>query len=336
MKNNVTTLQDWKPARQFPETYPGDCPPHSYFILSDRVYPLQFSDPHDFGSGYLVEADGRYKPVDPLLVSLDLPVLADRYASLAYGANRNPATLHIKFLNYGYCSPGKSLAVPVLRGKLCGADIVAGGLSGQGYLYGDLLVKSQLTQNTVIEAWVALLDEDQLRAINDSEGVDGGAYEVAQFPGFVIEGSNQEIAPLGYAGSCPIFISPELGKPLSFASVKANNRLLPAMTPREMFNHLLDVFNIRQVVSDHTGLDNDESLAAELAKYMNGQWWYRFNTGDRPIKGYQRVVKMFDDLIRSHSQYLSTANLMREHGLVLSLGEAYHPGEAMTLSGLVG
>ena len=100
MKNSITSLKDWKPARQFPETYPGDCPPHSYFILDDLVFPLQFEDPHDFSSGYLVQADGRRKGVDSLLASLGLPALANRYASLAFGANRNPATLHIKFLNY--------------------------------------------------------------------------------------------------------------------------------------------------------------------------------------------------------------------------------------------
>jgi hypothetical protein len=336
VKNNITDIKDWKPARQFPETYPGDCPSHSYFIMDDRVFPLQFEDLRDFSSSYLVQADGRHQLIDSLLTSLGLPVLADRYANLAYGANRNPATLHIKFLNYGYQSPGTGLAVPVLAGKLRGADIVAGGLSGQGYLYGDLLVESELTQNTVIEAWIALLDDDQMRAINDSEGVGGGTYDLAQFPGFTIEGSDQEIAPLGYAGSFPIFISPKLGKPLSFSGVKASNRSLPAMTPLEMFNHLLDVFDIRQTVSDHTGLDNGESLAIELAKYMNGQWWYQFNTGDEPIRGYQRIVRMLDELIHTHSQYVSTADLKRKKGQVLSVEEAYHPGQAMTLKSLIG
>ncbi len=336
-RNQITHIKDWKPARQFPETYPGDRPDHHYLILDDRVFALQFEDPQDFGSGFVEQADGRPKRVDSLLTGRGLPTLTERFASLAYGANRNPATLHIKFLNYEYRSPGQGLAVPVLRGRLRSADVVAGGLSGQGYMYGDLLIESEHTRHTVVEAWVALLDEDQLRVINDSEGVSAasGAYVLAQFPGYRIGGCDQEIAPIGYAGSFPIFMAPSFGTPISFASVEAANRSLPAMTPREMFDHLLDVFAIRQEVSKLTGLDNDESLAAELAKYMNGQWWYRFNTRDEPIPGYRQVVRLLDELIQANSENVSTAEIKRKQGLVLPREASYPPDKAMTLGGLL-
>lgn len=334
-QESITRVKDWKPARHFPETYPGDRPDTSYMILDDHVLPLHFEDPDDLDGGYIVEADGRHTPADRLLAQLRLPVLADRYSILAYGANRNPGTIGIKLHNYEYRSPGKGLAVPVLRGKLLGADVVAGGLSGQGYLYGDLLVQSEFTTNTRIEAWLTLLDDDQLRAINDSEGINRGAYAMAQFPGFTVDGSDRELAPLGYAGNRPVFVSPRLGKPLSFATIDAVNRSLPAMTPLEMFDHLMDVFDTRQVVREYTGIDEDEKMSAELAKYLNGQWWYHFTTGDNPIRGYRRVVALFDDLIKTHSEPVSTADLKRKQGLLLPVKVAYQPGKSMTLNGLI-
>jgi hypothetical protein len=48
-------------------------------------------------------------------------------------------------------------------------DVVACGLHGQGYLYGDLLIGSELTEATSTEAWLLLLDHDQLRVLHDSE-----------------------------------------------------------------------------------------------------------------------------------------------------------------------
>lgn len=336
MTYDVTRVRDWKPAREFPETYPGDHPAGSYLILNDHVYPLLFEDPLDLESGYIVDAGYGHMQVRSLLADFGLPSMGERYPSLAYGANRNPGTLYIKFLNYEYRSPGEGLAVPVMKGRLRGADVVAGGLSGQGYLYGDLIVESDHSKDTIIEAWVALLDEDQLRVINDSEGIDGGDYVLAQFPGFKFEGIEHAIAPLGYAGSFPIFVSPALGKPLSFATVEAENRSLPAMTPREMLTHLLDVFDIRRSVSQWTGIAEDGNMAAELTKYMNGQWWYQFHTGNPPISGYQRLIGTMKELMRENSESANTAKLKRGLGLAIPLEESYHPQASMTLRGLIG
>ena len=238
--------------------------------------------------------------------------------------------------NYDYRSPGRGLALPVLRGRFTGADVVAGGLSGQGYLYGDLLEHSEFTENTRIEAWLTLLDKDQLRVINDSESIKFGFYTLARFSGFTMDGSDQELAPLGYAGNNPVFVSPRLGKPLSFTTIKATNRTLPSMTPLEMLDHLLKVFDIRQVIKEYTGIEADDKMAGELVKYMNAQWWYRFTTGDEPIKGYQKVVTLLNDLIKTHSEpSSSSAHQKRRQSLTLSVKEAYNPSKSLTLSGLI-
>jgi hypothetical protein len=329
----ITHIQDWKPARKFPETYPGDRPPHSYLLLNDKVYPLQFDHPAELR---METETGGIVAVDETLKKLRLPLTKDRYAMLAYGGNRNPATLHIKFQNYGYRSPGEAWAVPMLRGKIHGADVVACGFSGQGYFYADLLQNSDWTRKTNAEAWLVLLDPDQLRAIHDSEGVRGGDYMVARFGGVTIDGYEKTLAPMGYAGKKPVLLSPPTQSPLGFKSVHAEGRAIPEMTPLQMLDHLLDAYGLREPICAATGLRHDADLAVELSKYMNGQWWYQFNTRQQPIRGYREVMRLFEEQIARHALPQSTTEQMRESGMALSTEEAYHPGHALTFGSLLG
>ena len=332
----VTSISDWRPARLYPETYPGDRPATSYLLLDDQVHLMYFEDPNDPGSAYIAGKNGGRRSVDSLLRSMGLPGMTDRFAILAYGANRNPGALNIKLRNHGYVSPGNGVGLPVLRGEMRGADVVAGGLSGQGYLYGDLLIESELTSEVVIEAWLTLLDDDQLRVVNDSEGVRGGMYVVARYSGYTIDGVSQVIEPYGYAGNRPILYSPDLGTPLAFKAVNAVNRSLPAMSAREMLDHVLDAFGIRAEISRLTGMPDDENLAAGLARYLNERWWKRFNSEPEPDNGYRYVVDTIGRLIVAHSRAVPTADLKRQQGLALSTDAAYAPGPVATLAKLVG
>lgn len=328
----TTHVRDWKPARRFPETYPGDRPPGSYLLLDDKIYPLQFEHPLEL---WMKNDDGTVASVDEMLKKFRLPPLKDRYAVLAYGGNRNPATLYIKFLNYNYCCPGEALAVPVLRGKISGADVVACGFSGQGYFYADLLQNSELSRKTRVEAWLALLDHDQLRAIHDSEGIRDGEYIAAKFGGVTIDGYDKTIKMIGYAGRKPNLLSPQLQLPLGFKSVVAEGRTIPEMTPLQMLDHLLDAYELREPVCEVTGLCNEANLAAELSEYMNGQWWYQFNTKQQPIRGYREVLRLFEEQIKRHALPQSTAEQMLKGGMLLSTEQAYHPDASLTFAALL-
>ncbi|MFQ5750754.1 MAG: hypothetical protein ACE5HI_02050 [bacterium] len=323
MPDKISHIRDWKPARKFPETYPGDCPPGSYLLLGDKVYPLIV----DESPGLQLEKNpGESTAVDEILDEFRLPLLHDRFALLAYGANRNPATLHIKFLNYNYKCKGDTLAVPMLRGQIIDGDVVACGLSGQGYFYGDLLINSEFTHSTYTEVWIALLDHDQLRVMHDSEGIrEGDLYKVAQFEGIQVAGIEKTISPLGYAGQTPILLSPEYQSPLGFRSIRATMRQIPEMTAIEMLAHLLDAFDLRRQIVKCTGLKNDVHLAAELAKFLNGQWWYHFNTGQPPIRGYREIMRLFKEQITLHSLQISMSDQLQKRGQILSTEEAYHP-----------
>jgi len=330
----ITKVGDWKPARQFPHTYPGDRPGQSYFLLNENVYLIFWEDTQDIKSAYFLE-EGRHVYVDDILRNMNLPALTERYALLAYGANRNPATLNIKFKNYHYKTSGKGLALPVLKGSLQKADVVACNIFGQGYLYADLLLDSEFTSNTEVEAWLNLLDSDQLRVMNDSEGIKSGTYTLGQFPGYNIENIAPTISPLGYAGISNIFISPDLKKPLAFSTILAKNRTLPEMEPTAMFDHLFGVFEIRKKVAQITGLNNDETLSGELSKYLNGQWWYHFNTNERPIRGYVKVMELLENCIRQNSLRTSTTEYLKRKKLILTKEKAYSPGPEHTLQRLL-
>jgi len=325
-ERGVVDVDMWKPARKFPQTYPGDRPPTSYLLLGDRVHPV---DHHPDGNPRVYSGSGRWEELDAVLRAHGTPTLENRYRVLAYGANRNPATLHTKLKNYTYRpDAGAEVALPALRVTLPAADIVACGLSGQGYLYGDLLIDSPATAGTHLEAWLLLLDIDQLRVLNDSEGIRTDLYSVGLLDGVVVDGTETTTAALCYVANATVLTSPRLGTPLSFSAVEAVGRTLPSMTPIEMLAHLIDAYGMAAELAAVTGIPGDGGLAAALMKYLNGQWWYAFNTGDAPIEGYIRVLDMFAAAVGPGSLPSSTAAYLGTLGRILSTADAYAPAVA--------
>lgn len=285
-------ISDWKPARFFPETYPGQCPEDSYLLLDDYVYPLESVHPLRMR---VATPDGLLL-LDQVLSRLGLPNVRNRYPVLAYGANRNPATLKLKLLTYGSQTPGKPVAMPLIRASVADADVVAGGLYGQGYFYAHLLRRSEFTGGTLTNVWIALPDIDQLRAIHDSEGVRDGLYSVHRCPGVFVPGCSAAVAPLAYVSRKPPVLSPVFKSPIAFKEVSSAGRRIVAMNALEMMAHMIEVFDLAGSISAITGLIEDDTLAFELSKYLNGQWWYHFHTGNEPISGYTRILKLFDEV----------------------------------------
>lgn len=317
------------PARKHPDTYPGGRPAGSYLLLDDFVCPLLADGPAGL---HVVTPDGEGEDLDALLERAGLPVLDDRVAVLAYGANRNPATLAIKFANYGYTCPGSRVALPMLRAAIGGADAAACNLSGQGYLYGDLLLEPTFVGETRCEAWLALVDPDQLRVLHESE-IGTHEYVGVRFPGTELDGpSGPRVLRgpvLGYAARRPCFVSPQLGAPLAFETIDADRRSLPEMTPLQMLDHVLDVSGMREPVASIAGSRSDGELARAVAYYLNRNWWRVF-AGGEPQSGYGRLISMLQSGIAARSLERSTASIMAERGLALTEEEAYHPDATLT------
>lgn len=316
-----TSLASWQPARRHPQTYPGACPEGSYVIIDDRVHALAFAEPGALDSAYAMVADAHV-PLDALLRERGLPPLADRYVSLAYGANRNPGTLAIKMHNYGY-ERQDGLVLPVLKGATRGRDVVACGLSGQGYLYADLLLADDAAAEVAIEAWFPLLDLGQLRVMHDGEHVRDGTYTVARFPSR-LDGFDHPVEALGYAGNDPIFVSPTLRTPIAYSTVYVDHRSLPAMDATGMIDHVLDLDRLRVRVAEI--LEAAEvSTTRRFMAFMNARWWIKFLGAEEPDDRYDRLVRELTAVIRANQHPHSSAETMTRRGLSLGIDAAYRP-----------
>lgn len=315
----------WRPARKFPQSYPGPCPEDPYLLHNSAVLPLAPGP-----DGYdVVLSTGAREPVDAFLRRHGSPPLARRYPVLAYGANRNPATLEEKLRNYHYVSDTGDRCLPVLRGTLSDADVAACGLHGQGYFYGELLLGGPFGDGVTLDVRVALVDADQLRVLNDSEGLRAGLYTAARIPGVRVPGRSGTLAPIGYVSNARVWVSPRAGAPLGFRHLVAADRRIPALDSPQIVDHALDVLGLRSQVSAITGLADDDHLGRELTKYLNGQWWYQFNTADVPIAGYSAVLELFGSAMAGSLLNSRTLDHLDARGLVLRTERAYHPDPAL-------
>jgi len=305
------------------------CPDGHYLLCNGRVLPLiERADGDQYD---VLNESGESEAIDSFLIRTGATTLAERYPVLAYGANRNPSTLDTKFRNYGKPSLARNYSVPVLKGTLLGADVVACRLHGQGYFYGELLVNSPFSAETELEVRVGLVDVQQLRALNDSEGLTEGLYSAARVPDIHVSGLRVPIDTIAYVTNARVWSSPEFGSPIGFSLIPAVGRQFPSMTSRELMNHVLDVSNLRSVVGRVTGLAADHTLAHELVKYLNGQWWYHFNTDDSPISGYSRILDLFDSAMARNVLDTHTRDFLAEAGLLLGTDLAYEPVSSLRL-----
>ncbi|HEY8544420.1 MAG TPA: hypothetical protein VIL36_05205, partial [Acidimicrobiales bacterium] len=305
-REDLRPASDWPAPRRHPASYPGAAPTFPYLLVGDRVRPLAVRA--DGGRVHVTTADGT--PVDALLRDLGVAPLADRVPSVAYGANRSPDSLALKFEHHG--AGGAPPVVPVLAVRLAGVDAVGAGISGQGFVYADVVD----SPGTRLSALLPLLDHRQLVAVHDSEGL-GSAYDCAWLPDVELvasaaaattdagatgsatdsDGGGDTVATLGamaYVGRQPAFRDPDAEQPLAFATVPAVGRRFPALHQVDLLARVIAATGIggglaRRLghADGHPGAGEGEppaaTLAAELIGLLNGQWWYHHHTGEPPL-----------------------------------------------------
>ena len=275
-----SAASSWIAARTHPGSYPGEHPESAFALVDTDVVALAWTSPPDL-AGIGLAAGGS---LAGLLAERGLPALADRVPVLAYGGNRNPATLELKLRHYHYSSPGRGIVLPVLRARLRGLDVVAGGLSSQGYLFADLH-GDESTRDVELDVHVLLLDDDQLRVMHESEGTATGQYDVVVLGGTSLVGptaAEGALAVLAYVGTAPVVVC--VG----------------------MLAHVLegmDVLDEVDAVVAGTGAAPTDAreLAAELMRYLNGQWWYRKHTGDRRLRACERLEELLVERLRRNA-----------------------------------
>lgn len=327
-------VADWPPARIAPETYPGSCPPGHYLLYDGAVLPLSEGTAGRGRGSYLVGSEpGKQAPLDAFLIGHGAVPLADRFPVLAYGGNRNPGTLDIKFRTYGEAALAVDSCTPVLKATLRGADVAACRLHGHGYFYGEVLFDSPFSAQTEIEVRVVMADLAQLRALNDSEGLPQGMYSAALVPGVQVAGLDRALSPITYVANARVWSSPASGTPVGYTDIPAADRQYPAMTSRQIMDHVLDACGLRAEVSRITGLANDDTLAREVSKYLNGQWWYQFNSHDTPIPGYAELLALVNGALDASVIDTCSRDRLAAAGRVLDTYSAYNPGDDLHLGG---
>jgi hypothetical protein len=286
----------------------------------------------DGGDGLRVSlADGS--PVDRALAAVGAAPLAERVPVLAYGANRSPHTLAMKMAHHGRSpgpGPAAPVAIPVLAGSVTGLDVVAAGLSSQGFVYADVAP----SPGTRISVLLTLLDPDQATAVHRSEGVGAGMYECALVDGFEVAGApGLTLEAVAYAGCLPVFVSPELAAPLAFATIAAEGRRFAAEDQVGIMAHVLRSTGVAPAVAGLLGSDAGDPLATarDLTRLLSGQWWYAHNTGDEPLAVARRAGDLVTEALRAHGAARSTAARLAEAGKVLAPDVAYASGPELRL-----
>jgi hypothetical protein len=325
----------WVAARTHPASYPGEYPAAAFVLIDDDVAELRW--PESPALDALLVAGGG--SLADLLAERGLPSIAERIPVMAYGGNRNPATLELKLRHYEYRSHGQGIVLPVLPARVRGLDVVGGGLSSQGYLFADLY-SDEATRDTELDIHVLLLDDDQVRVMHESEGTDTGQYDVALFRSADLvapTGSAGVVPVLAYVGTVPVFVSPALGTPLALSAVRARGRRLPEFDNVGMLAHALEacdlVAEVGSVVTAGTGgvPTGARDVADQLMRYMNGQWWYRRHTGDRRIRSCERLEVLIVERMRQFSATMSGNERLAGLQQVLPPDAALRPDPALRI-----
>jgi hypothetical protein len=155
-----------------PLDYPCQLPDRPYLLLGDEAHEI---DVTELEQPTVKETGER---VDEVLAARGSALLADRIASVAFGANRDLRNLAWKFAHYHDAAGRKpSGDLVLLPGRTPGADVVACNVGYWGYVYAALLLhRPPALRRTYLESTnapvaVLLLDEDQMHMLHESEGV---------------------------------------------------------------------------------------------------------------------------------------------------------------------
>lgn len=331
LRRHARGAEEWPAPRLVPTTYPGAAPDYDYLLVGDQVLPIAVQV--DGSSLRARLPDGS--PVDEVLARLGSAPLAERVPVLAYGANRTPHSLAVKFAHHlddHSDQSGQPEAVPVVSVTVRDIDIVAASLSSQGCIYADMTP----SPGTRASAKLTLLDREQAGAIHASEGVGQGMYDCGLLPGVELGDTTVLLSVVAYAGCVPVFVSPVTGTPLAFAAIAAAGRQFAAFEQVDMLAHVLESTGVVEAVARLLGglgpAGADASMVArESARLLSGQWWYVHNTGDAPMAAASEVQRVVLEALGRHTAARSTSQRFAAEGQILEADVAYACGPELRL-----
>ena len=239
--------KEFKGPPLYPHLYPGERPASSYVLSHDDGVPTVFQL-FDVNLGRLEAAlvAGTDKTLDEFLVSKGRAPVEERLVSLAYGSNVNPMQL----VNRKFGALQTKTGLPDI-------DVVAikGFTENYAVVFLPYIPEYGSVPATImpspgkVETWILLLDDEQLKRMNDTEGLNIGSYRMGVQP-FTHEGLT--LPAYGYlGGKSGVFLDPTTSTPVRFAG--------------RNYTSITDDF----VPIDSTGSDLPESTELEMMILVN-------------------------------------------------------------------
>ncbi len=239
-----------------PGMYPYRRPDGDYLMVGDDSVITRIFFQEDIFDPVMRFESGQAS-VNDLLYSMREEPLENRIPVLFYGSKANPADMHGCLSRHG-----ASTTVPAYNGRTVGFDVVHAAYVSEAGSIPAHIVNSDETET---EAWLHLLDDRQVLAVNDTEKVREGNYFLGRLP-FRFRGG-KEITAYAYLGDRhPTYFENESPVALAsclyesvhngfspgfdFVPVNSFNRRYPERNQKEM----LELFDGEVLMSPEGGL----------------------------------------------------------------------------------
>jgi hypothetical protein len=247
-------LKDYQPApREVPTVYPGKRPKFSFLFYGHAVYPINVNEGKRLGDS-TVAVNGKDVSLNTALEELNAAKIEERYLIISYGSNVNPVQLSLKFQKPEH-------VIPMFKGRLRGYDIV---YAAQMAPYGSVPATIEKSENTDIEIWISLLDNEQLKIMDETENR-GKSYWLVQIDDeLTLE--NREYLSTFYSYISTRGILAVEGRPARLTEINASGAKYKAMTETEVLEY---------IHSNLTGRKVSDDLQRFLKRIRNDSHYYR-------------------------------------------------------------
>lgn len=192
--------------------YPYKRPRTHYLMVDDgKGYVLDVF-PGQGATGFMEPVTEKFRGltgVNDVLISQGSEPIEEKRPFVAYGANAHAYTLRKKFHKENLPA-----TLVTFKGKTSGFDVVHGAYIPKA---GSIPAQIAHSEDTEVEVWLNLLDDNQIARMHDSESLRDGNYFLGLMP-FTFE-DGLTIMAYGYFGGIkPTFIDHESGERVAFAS----------------------------------------------------------------------------------------------------------------------
>lgn len=178
----------------------------------------------------VLHEDGTKMTIKKQLEKLGARSIEDRYMVIGYGSNANPAQLQVKFQN-------TDSTFPIFKGQLKDYDVVYASFVAP---YGTIPATIENSKGALVEVWANLLDENQIKLMDKTEGR-GKSYWLAELEGELVLENGEHFSPIySYVATTgTLFVE---GEQVRLQEINAANTKFKGLTEIEVLKIILKEF----------------------------------------------------------------------------------------------